>query len=466
MNDLSLEKFFYASKITVFGVADEPTNMAKNVIYNLQEMGFEGDIYPVGRKAGKTFGKSIVTNPESLPDDIDLAVILVPRKGVAETLDICGRKGVRHAVVSTGGFSEFDDEDNQYEKETLHVAKKYGIRLIGPNCLGVYCTDSKVCTAFNPIRPKAYKKGPVSLIIQSGGVTTQCAYTFSDEYIGFSKLISVGNKLDVNEIELMKYLLNDPATEQIHLYLESIEDGQELMRLAKSSPKPIVLLKANLSQIAAPIAKSHTAALYNNDRIVDCSARQAGMIRVQNIHEMTVCAKAFRLPPLKGERLAVISMSGGFSVVLGDVCEKYGFQCPALPQSLIDQIESKRRGGIIRMSNPMDTGDIHELQALEFIIEQCLNLNDIDGAVISFVWDSRLTEIMGSAQITYDLVLAFFQSICDRVKKPISLSFIAERREIDKFKKVNTFPVFNTPEESVQALSFLRTYWEQREASS
>jgi hypothetical protein len=152
-------------------------------------------------------------------------------------------------------------------------------------------------------------------------------------------------------------------------------------------------------------------------------------------------------------------------VVLGDVCEKYGFQCPALPQALIDQIESKRRGGIIKMSNPMDTGDIHELQALEFIIEQCLNLDEIDGAVISFVWDSRLTEIMGSAHITHGLVLAFFQALCDRAKKPISLSFIAERQEIDKFKEVNTFPVFNTPEESVQALRFLHDYWKNEQTS-
>lgn len=232
-----MRKFFYPSSIAVFGVADNPRNLAKNIISNCLDMGFQGAIYPVGREPGEVYGKEIITNPGSLPEGIELAVILVPAKVVADTLDICGQKGILHAIISTGGFREFSDKDNQAERDVLLTAKRYGIRFIGPNCIGVICTGSGLCTPFNPLQSKKFKKGPVSLIAQSGGVTTQSAYHFSEEHIGFSKIISAGNKLDMGEIELLEYLMEDKNTEQIHLYLESIDHGEELMRLARRSKK-------------------------------------------------------------------------------------------------------------------------------------------------------------------------------------------------------------------------------------
>ncbi len=291
-----MKQFFYPSSLAVFGVADNPRNLAKNIISNCQEMGFGGELYPVGREPGEIFGKRIITNPESLPQGIDLAVILVPAKFVAETLDLCGKKGILHAVISTGGFRELS-EDNQAERDVLDVAKQYGIRFIGPNCIGVICTDSGLCTPFNPMQPKRLKKGPVSLIIQSGGVTTQCSYHFSEEHVGFSKIISAGNKLDLGEIDFLQYLIEDENTEQIHLYLESIEDGRELIRLAGRSKKPIIIFKSNVTRTASEVARSHTAALSNNDRIVDGAMRQAGIVRAKDIHDMTICAKALQLPP-------------------------------------------------------------------------------------------------------------------------------------------------------------------------
>ena len=227
--------------MAVFGAADNPRNLAKNIISNSLEMGFKGEIYPVGIEPGNVHGKKIITDPLSLPQGIELAVILVPAKFVAETLDICGRKGILHAVISTGGFREFNDQDNPAERDIVSVAKQYGIRFIGPNCIGVICTGSGVCTPFNPMRARKFKKGPVSLIVQSGGVTTQSAYYFSEEHVGFSKIISAGNKLDLNEIDFLRYLLDDDETEQIHMYLESIEDGRELTGLAKTSKKPIII---------------------------------------------------------------------------------------------------------------------------------------------------------------------------------------------------------------------------------
>lgn len=458
-----MKQFFSPSAIAVFGVGAGPNNLAKNIIQNCLNMGFKGDVFPVGRTPGKVFGKEILTDPECLPEGIDLAVILIPSKSVGKTLELCGRKGIRHVVVSTGGYREFKEENNPAEQELLSAAKKHNIRFIGPNCIGTISTESGLCTPFNPINTQNFKKGPVSFISQSGGVANQVAHYFSEEHIGFAKVISVGNKLDLDEIAFIEYLMGDENTEQIHLYLESIENGRQLMQVAKRSLKPIVLFKSNVSQTASEVAKSHTAALSNNDGVVEGAMKQAGILRVRNIHEMTVCSKALRLPPLKGNRLVGISLSGGFSVILGDAIEKNGFICPALPDALMREIESFRRGGVIRMSNPMDFGDVHSVEALIFAVRKCLDLKDIDGMLLSFVYGDEMARMLGKEITKPDKLLDLFQNLSCKSGKPIGLSFFGERRHIEQLKALNTFPVFSDPDESAFALKMLGEYSRRRQ---
>ena len=453
-----MREFFYPSNIAVFGVGSHKGNLAKNIVLHCQQMGFQGRIYPVGRKPGNVYGIDICTEPDSLPDGIDLAVILVPATFVGETLEACGRKGIRHAIISTGGFREFEGSQSQAEREILEVTGRYGIRFIGPNSIGVICTDSGLCSPFNPMQVDHFKRGPVSLIIQSGGVTTQCAYSFSDEHVGFSKLVSVGNKLNIGEIDLIEYFNRDADTKQIHLYLESIEAGPELMRVASKSTKPIVVFKANVSTTASKIAMSHTAALFNDDRIVDGAFRQSGTIRVESIHDMTVCAKALQLPTLRGNRLVAISLSGGFSVILGDMCEKLGFECPELPRQLLDQIESYRRGGVIRMSNPMDFGDVHNVRGLVFALEQCLGLDSIDGIVLCHMYEPEMMRMLRGGVGTPEQILTFFERLCVSAGKPIALSFFGRREKVEELQRTGLFPVFNDAMESVRAMRMLREH--------
>jgi acyl-CoA synthetase (NDP forming) len=191
--------------------------------------------------------------------------------------------------------------------------------------------------------------------------------------------------------------------------------------------------------------------------------RQAGIVRVSDIHDMTVCAKVLRLPPLKGNRLVAISLSGGFSVILGDACEKYGFKCPKLPRKLIREIEGFRRGGVIRMSNPMDFGDVHDIKALVLTLERCLALDNIDGLVLSFLYDPEMARLFGGEVGRPEQMLTFMKKLCHTFNKPISLSFITEKVHIEMFKKINSFPVFNDPVESVRGLRMLRDHWRMRE---
>ena len=454
-----MKPFFYPTSIAVFGVADNPMNLAKNIVFNCLAMGFEGEIFPVGRETGVVYGKKIITKPEELPEGIDLAVILVPARFVGETLQVCGKKGIRHAIISTGGYRELNGEETQLERDMVNTAKAYNIRFIGPNCIGIICTNSRLCTPFNPMKTASFRKGPVSLIVQSGGVTTQCAYNFSDEYVGFSKVISVGNKLDMIEADFLEYLLEDEDTQQIHMYLESIQDGRRLMGMVKHATKPVVIFKSNVSEATSGIAFSHTAALSNNDRIVEGALKQAGVPRVEHLDHLTVAARALRLPPLHGNRLAVISMSGGFSVILGDACEKYGFVCPPLPDELIHKVESFRRAGVIRMSNPMDFGDVHDIKALVFTLKNCLALEEIDGLVLSFMYEPEMIRIFGDGIGTPKQILQFIRKISEEFKKPIALSFFAEKQHVEAFQKEDLYPVFHDPVESIHALSILGEYW-------
>jgi len=183
---------------------------------------------------------------------------------------------------------------------------------------------------------------------------------------------------------------------------------------------------------------------------------------VEDIHQMTVAAKALQLPPLRGNRLAVISLSGGFSVILGDACERYGFKCPPLPRKLIDQIEGFRRAGVIRMSNPMDFGDVHDIKALAFTLERCLALDDIDGVVLSFMYEPEMVKMFGEGIGSPEQMLNFVGKMCKENNKPIALSFFSERQYIEAFKRLNTFPVFNDPVESVRGLRLLRDYWQKK----
>jgi acetate---CoA ligase (ADP-forming) len=458
-----MRQFFYPSSIAVFGVKDDPKNLAKNIIRNCDEMEFKGKIFPVGKKTGKVFGRTIITDPHALPDNIELAVILVPADSVPETLEICGRKGIRHAIVESGGFREFSSNENTAEKNVLAIAKQYGIRFIGPNCIGVICTNSGLCTPFSPLQPKNFKKGNVSLVCQSGGVSIQIAYHFSEEHVGFSKIISIGNKLDLGEADYIKYLLEDPETNQILLYLESIDQGRNLTQLAQKTNKPIIIYKSNIGSISSKVASSHTAALSSDDHIINAAFRQFGIIRADSIHDMTICSKALQLKPLTGDQLVVISLSGGFSVILGDTCEKYGFTCPQLPLALINDIERFRRGGVIQMSNPMDFGDVHNYEGLIFALEKCLALDSINGMALSLMYDPGMARLFGTENEAYDLILEFLSKISQQFNKPIALSFFAEKKYIDAFKKSDVFPVFNDPIESVRALRINRDYWKAKE---
>ena len=266
-----MHQLFYPKSVVVIGVSERPDNLARNIVENLFEFQFNGEIFLVGRKDSVLFGRRILTSMDQLPDGIDVAVILTPAQTVPGFVEACGRKKIPWVIIETGGFREYSEEGSQLEQTVLQTARKWGIRIVGPNGIGVTNVDNGFVVPFVKLKRGPVSKGKLSILAQSGGVLLSYANHMISANVGLSKMVSMGNKLDLNEIDYLKYLIEDPQTEIIGLYLESLEQGRELMEIAHSTSKPIIIHKANTGEGSRQIAKLHTAALANDDRVVEAA---------------------------------------------------------------------------------------------------------------------------------------------------------------------------------------------------
>jgi acetyltransferase len=455
---ISLEPFFTPKSVAVVGVSPSERNLGRNIVQNLVEFGFAGAIVPVGPRGGQVLGRTIVPSVTAAGVPVDLAVILVPVGEVLPAIEDCGRAGVRAVVISTGGFSEYEEDRAGLEQEALTLARRHGFRIIGPNCIGVIHLPSGLCVPFPPQRRADYPAGDVSLVSQSGGVMLHLAARLAEERLGVRTLVSEGNKLDVDEADLVPVLAADPGTRVVTLYLESITRGRALAEAASRCEKPVIALKANTAPESAGIARSHTAALANDDRVVDAAFRQAGVVRVQSIEELLVAAKAFRLPPLRGDRVVVACMSGGISVVAADACARYGLRLPELPPGLLDDVEGRGRGRVIHLGNPMDLGDIHDASLMLLALERGLGLPEVDGAAFCMPPAASAAQLLGGLE-ALAMMVGKVEALERRYGKPVALSVFGGRRAAEAMLERTGRPVFWTVEESLQALAIQRAWW-------
>jgi len=452
-----MKDLLFPTSIAVVGATDNPANLAKNIIQNLRNCGFQGPIHAVAPGGGEVHGLPIHESVLDIPGDVDFAAILIPAVHIAGVMEECGQKGIRRVLISSGGFDEFSDEGKDLGEELLRIADRHGIRFLGPNCIGIINLENGVCLPFTPVGRQHLKKGPHSILAQSGGVCMRLGHVFSEEGLGFSKLFSVGNKLNIDEADLLEYLIADPQTEQIFLYLEGVDDLGTLMELARGTEKPIVVWKSNRYAESHEIAHCHTAALASDDRIIEAGLRQAGIPRAGDQHDMVLCAKALKLPPLRGNNLGVISMSGGVAVLIADACMDHGFAMPPLPRELIDHIEKHRRGGVIRMTNPLDFGDIYNLQMFLYTVEEVMKLDYIDGMLLSMPFSPDLAALIDKAPGTGDV----FQRILDCSRehdKPIAISFFTQKQFVDGLSGRFSVPIYDDAVDSVRAMAFLRDF--------
>jgi acyl-CoA synthetase (NDP forming) len=449
-----MREIFYPCSIAVIGVSSKPTNLGRNIVANLVEYGFEGIVYAVGPGGGMVETRRIYRSVGDIPDHVDLAVIFTPANTVPGILEECGQKGIRRAVIETAGFREYADEARHLEEEIVRVADEYGIRFVGPNCIGVINMENGLCVPF-PRLKKFVKSGEVSMITQSGGVGMSVLNLMSNEGLGLNKFVSVGNSLNVDAEDMLEYLIEDEGTELIFVYLESIRNGRRLMQVARKSNKPVLIFKANIGKLGQRIAMSHTASLTSDDKVVEAAFSQAGVMRIHDATTLGNNLKILRLPPMRGQKLAIISRSGGHAVIAADACELSGFELAQLPESFLRDIEKHFRASVIKLTNPLDLGDLFDLHLYAQIVEQTLQLEGVDGVVFLH------TSLSEAENLTSRDLLERIMAMVSQYNKPVAYYISTAAQEVSYLKQNYSFPIFTQVVETIRALEMSHLYYRQ-----
>jgi acetyltransferase len=440
-----MHEIFYPVSVAVVGVSSKPDNLGRNIVGNLVEYGFNGIVYAVGPGGGMIETRRIYRSVVDIPDHVDLAVILTPAHTVPGILEECGQKGIHQAIIETAGFREYAEAGARLEQEIAAVAAKHSIRFVGPNCIGVINMENGFCVPF-PRLKKFIKPGGVTMITQSGGVGMAVLNLLANEGLGLNKFVSVGNMLNINAEDMLEYMISDPGTELIFLYLESMGDGRRLMDIARRSSKPILAFKANIGKLGQNIAKSHTASLASDDAVVEAAFKQADIIRVHDATTLGNNLKILRLPPMQGRRLAVISRSGGQAVIAADACELLGFDLAPFPESFLREIEKNFRASVIRLTNPLDLGDLFDLDLYAQIVERTLQLEGVDGVVFLH------TSLSEAENLKSRQLLERLMALSKQHHKPVAYYLSAAAQEITYLKQNYDFPVFTAVVETMRAL--------------
>lgn len=451
-----MREIFYPNSVAVIGVSSSPDNMGRGIIFNLIEFGFQGIIYEVGPKGGVFAGRRIYKSVLEIPDSVDLAVILTPARTVPGILEECGQKGIRWAVIESAGFREYGEEGKRIEEEIIRVAEKWKLRFVGPNCIGVINMETGLCTPFPPLR-RLVRFGDISMISQSGGVGMSVLNLLANEGLGLNKFVSAGNMLNIQTEELLAYFIEDPGTEYILLYLEGIQDGRKLMEISCRSPKPIVAFKANIGQFGRSIASSHTASLSSNDRVVDAAFRQCGIVRVDDATTLGNNLKILHLPPMRGKSLAIISRSGGHAVIAADACETSGLTLAEFPRDFLEEIEKHFRASVIKLTNPLDLGDLFDLEFYLKIIDRTLAQGGVDGIVFLHTFNATF-----EGEKSRDLFKRIIE-LSKKYDKPVAIYVSTEDEEVSYLKRNLQHPIFTQVVETVRALELSRRYHAEKE---
>jgi 4-hydroxybutyryl-CoA synthetase (ADP-forming) len=346
--------FFSPRSIAIIGASEKP-GVGKTIFYNIAKH-FKGKIYPVSPSNPTVGGLTAYKNVIDIPDSIDLAVVAAPSKFTPSVMEEVGKKGIKGAIIVSAGFKEVDEAGAKLEREVGETAKKYGIKVIGPNCLGImsFSKDNIMNSTFLKITPKF---GNIALVSQSGAI---CAATVEDaeaQNIGFSKVISMGNKVDMDESDVLELLAEDEDTRVIVMYLEDIRNARRFMEIAKKitteRKKPIIVLKSGRTAEGAKAAASHTGALGGSDANYEAAFTQCGVIRVDTMGELFDLATAFSKQPLPDGNVVIVSNAGGPAIISTDACSRYG-----LKMADISSIRDEIAGVIPAYGSPRNPVDI------------------------------------------------------------------------------------------------------------
>ena len=354
-----LDYLFYPRSIALVGITAELGNPRREwFLAPLLDAGFDGRIYPVNPRGDEVMGLRVYPDIRDIPGPVDYALILTPADLCPQVLRDCAAKGVKVATVYSAGFAETGQEEGRrLQAKLAEVAASGGIRVMGPNCMGVYCPQGRL--SFVSDFPT--ESGRVSFLCQSGGNTIEVVMLSAQRGVRFSKVASYGDACDLNECDFLEYFLNDPQTGIIAVYIEGVREGQRFLRLLRETAgvKPVILLKGGVGEAGGRAAASHTGSLSGSNAVWDALSRQHGVVQAHSLEEFADLLVAFSLMPLpRGRNTAIVGIGGGASVMAVDECERAGLSVPPLPPEMVDRLREFTPDAGNMLRNPVDSNRV------------------------------------------------------------------------------------------------------------
>jgi acyl-CoA synthetase (NDP forming) len=454
----NLTPFFEPEAVVVIGASSVPGKPGHEVVRNILANGYAGKLYLVNPRGGEILGLPVQTSIGSLPRGIDLAIIILPAEASPEALRDCAAKGIRHVVLSAGGFAEVDERRAQIQQELIDIIRGKDLHVLGPNTSGHISTPHHFTSTFFPLGK--IRRGRVSYIAQTGNFATHTMkYILSSEHFGVSRVIGLGNKIDIDESEALEYLADDSQTAAIIMYLESIKRPRRFLEIARevTRVKPIVMLKSGSTEAGKHAAVAHTAAMAAEDRLVESMLRQAGIVRIWNYTHLILAGKALSMVPLaKGNRVSFLAPSGAMLVVLADLCVRLGLEVPDLEPRTVQRLQ-EISPSYIRMRNPVDIWAAASVKGIEFGYREGME------AVLK---DPNIDSVVPVLMLTRDTGVPPFDFIIELAKKypekPVLVTFSGEGQYMEECKGfvepagIPTFPEIEQPFEVLSILSRCR----------
>lgn len=450
---MSLSAFFAPNAVAVIGASSDPDKLGHAVLDNLVHGGYLGSghrVYPINPKTPEILGLPAYPSVTAVPDPIDLAVIVIPYRLVPDALRTCGEKRIPAAIVISAGFREAGMEGLERERELVAIAHEHHIRLIGPNCLGVIDTVTPMNASFSAGMPPP---GPMAFMSQSGALGTAILDWAQAGRLGLSRFVSLGNKADVSEIDLLRHWEDDPVSRVILMYVEGLPDGQEFIRVARevSKKKPVVAVKSGITQAGSRAVTSHTGSLAGSEQAYQAAFQQAGVVRADSMEDLFDYARAFAyLEPLLGDRIAIVTNAGGPGILATDAIERAGLKMARFDP---ERILTLKQGlpDAASAANPVDVLGDARADRYRFALEQLIVDEHVD-ALLVILTPQAMTQIEETAQVVVD--------VAGRSQIPILACFMGEARVEAgaRLLRAHDLPNFAFPERAALVLKAMSSY--------
>jgi len=421
MDQVNLDRLFNPRTIALIGASGNVRKWGHIILLNILKGNYLGTVYPVNLKEEKILGQKCYPSVADIPDDVDLAMLTTPAHLVPDLIDECGKKEIPFVTVITSDFSETGPEGAALERKVVDRGRRYGLRVVGPNTMGIFSAKPNIHALMPPIMPV---RGSVSMFSQSGNVGVQMLSWGAEEGVGFEKFVSSGNEGDLTCVDYLKYFSEDESTRVILAYLEGIDPGADLFPVARkvSRTKPILVFKGGRTEVGGKAAASHSGAMAGETRIYRAAFIQSGMIEVKTSQALMDCAKAFSNYPIpRGNRVAIITRGGGWGVITADFCEENGLVVPPLSQEIIEKFD-KLLPKYWSRSNPVDLVATISHDPYPECLEILAEWDGID-AIIALGAGVRAEEYDYSKEVTgpkelMDSIAFLTEIFKDRANKP------------------------------------------------